>query len=436
MEIQLLLFVFYILMLIILDRCMSRKKGRGFYVNLPQLFFIALIAYTVLPIFDCIANKKDSSYIAPFLLQCILLVVCLIIGYLIGDGNKITRSLRDNSQRKIYLGTEQQFFWTVFWGGVVLAFMGINIILNRGGLSNALQASYRDSYVDTSSNTIGFLLYSAMPYAMMFNDKRLIKEKNVRIIAFVITVAVVLLHFLLGNRNLAVMVGLGMGWSIFREKKFKKLNIYLLMLTGIVFLGIIAVMREYSIMLVLRRQVSIDWNLAGQYAFSFANGELGTTFAFEKYKSRIVSGFRFPYGLGYSYFILPILNLVPSAIWGGKPMAYADYYSHFAFGVFDGIGYGFSPIYEAQVNFGFLWWIIFIGVGYFIAWCNSNEGNNMGKFYNVGLVACLVLNFFRIDFTTCFKFFAMMWVFKWMYLKSFKFNLGSSHTRYYVEANK
>ncbi len=275
-----------------------------------------------------------------------------------------------------------------------------------------------------------------MPYAMMFNDKRLIRDKHIRRIAFIISMVVIAVHFLLGNRNLAVMVGMGLVWSLFREKKFKKVTVYLLMIAGIVFLGIVAVMREYSIMLVLKGEVAINWDLARKYAFSFANGELGTTFKFETYKSRIVSGFQFPYRFGYSYIIMPLINVIPSAIWSGKPTAYADYYSHHAFGSFDGTGYGFSPIYEAQVNFGLLWWIVFVIVGYFLAGCNRNVDDNMNKFFNVGLVACILLNFFRIDFTTCFKFFAMMWVFKLMYQKSFRLTFKTLGSRYYMEAQK
>lgn len=100
-------------------------------------------------------------------------------------------------------------------------------------------------------------------------------------------------------------------------------------------------------------------------------------------------------------------------------MAYADYYSHYAFGEFDGLGYGFSPIYEAEINFGYIWWIVFIIVGIALARWSRIHKDNMSKYYNVGLAACIVLNFFRIDFTTYFKFYAMMWVFKWLYLHSF-----------------
>lgn len=83
-----------------------------------------------------------------------------------------------------------------------------------------------------------------------------------------------------------------------------------------------------------------------------------------------------------------------------------------------------------------MWWIVFVIVGYFLAGCNRNVDDNMNKFFNVGLVACILLNFFRIDFTTCFKFFAMMWVFKLMYQKSFRLTFKTLGSRYYMEAQK
>ena len=48
------------------------------------------------------------------------------------------------------------------------------------------------------------------------------------------------------------------------------------------------------------------------------------------------------------------------------------------------------------------------------------------SYYNTGLIACIILNFFRIDFSTCFKFWAMMWCFKWLYLKTLQSKIEGS----------
>lgn len=429
MEFEIILYIIYLLALFLLEKIFNSKNTIGFIINLPNMFLIALIVYTVLPLYDCIINEKNNQYIEIFLIKCLVIVVMLGIGFFLGKKSESRFVIARNNYQAGCLTINQQRFWTIFWAIVVFAFVGINIMVNRGGLTNVLNSSYRESY-SGNNNNVAALLYAAMPYAMIFNDKDIITRKEIRAIATILTIVIVGLNFLIGNRNLAIMIVFAFAWTRFKGKKFNKILIYGGIIIGVFALGIIAVMREYSIFLVLNGSSTIDWNSAKEYAFSFSNGELGTTFMFEKYKNIAVSSFKFPYGLGYSYFVLPILNLIPSSIWSSKPMAYADYFSHYGFGTYDGMGYGFSPIYEAEVNFGALWWIVFFAIGFLLARFSKGSEKNVQKFYNVGLISCLVLNFFRIDFSTCFKFFVMMWVFKWIYLKSFRLKIGQ---KYYVE---
>lgn len=422
MELEIILFIFLILSLVVLEKIMS-NGNKGFVINFSNMFFIALIAYTVLPIIDCIINEKHVMFISPFLVKCILMVLSITLGYVIGNRSTGRRRLSSREYPIYCMSEEQQGFWTVFWGIIIVFFIGVNIVVNRGGISNAFNSSYRESYSGNDGN-IAFLLYSAMPYAILFNDNEIIKTGRIRLAARLFTVASVGLNMLMGNRNLAIMIVFAYAFARFKNHRFNNIFIYGGMLAGVIGLGLIAVMREHSIVQVLTGNAAINWDLAREYAVSFANGELGTMFAFERYKQGIVSDFSFPYACGFSYFVLPIINIVPRSLWPSKPISYADYFSHYAFGSFDGSGYGFSPIYEAEINFGIMWWTVFIFVGFFLARMSKKDNVNTQRFYNAGLMSCIILNFFRIDFTTCFKFFAMMWVFKYMFLNSMRLTIG------------
>lgn len=428
MIIEIIYFLIYCLILILLEKVLNPDKG--FELNLSNMFFVALMVYTVLPLFDCVINVKHVEYILPFELKCIVLSIAIIIGFKVGQKSKFKYSVTVPQYRYMQLSAQGQIFWTLFWTAVMLCFITINIVIIRGGFNNILNASYRESYAKTNNN-IAALMFIAIPYAMIFNDSSIISKRRVRAFATVITLFVVMIFIIMGNRNFAIMALIALFWTKFKNRNFNKIFVYTALLGGIVLLGIIAVMREYNIFLVLKGDVDINWKLAREYAFAFANGELGTTFAFERYADKIAPGFSFPHRYGYSYLILPLLNLMPRALWPNKPMVYSDYFSHYGFGVFDGMGYGFSPIYEAEINFGILWWVTFLVVGFFLARC-SKKMKEEQAFLNIGLVACLILNVFRIDMSTCFKFFAMMWVFKWAILMSFKFFIF--RLDYYIKA--
>lgn len=420
MMLEWLLLLSYAVILIIFEKIINLNKGRKFSITFNNFFFIALVAYTLLPILDCLINERHVEYVGTFLGKTIILVVSLTVGYVFGKKIKLKKDYFV-CVTKYTLSKTEQYWWVILYGAMVVLFLMINIVLNRGGLSSFLGAAYRESYTGEQSTVIGSLLYASMPYAMIFNEKTLITQKGARFIALMFSSIIIILNFLGGNRNLAVMIAIAVVWTMFREFRFNKMLVYSAMVVGIVFLGLIAVFREYSVINVLNGSVQLNWDNVKEYCFSFSKSEVGTTFHFERYQDRIVDTFRFPYAWGYSYFVLSILNIIPSSIWAGRPMAYADYFSRYAFGSFDGLGYGFSPIFEAEINFGLLWWIVFFVLGMALAKISDwTVEKDINKYFNAGLMACLVLNFFRIDFATCVKFFAMMWCFKWLYLMSFQ----------------
>lgn len=399
--------------------------GNRFYLTFENFFFVSLIAYTVFPVVDCILNEKRVNYIVPFITSCIIIVLAMIFGYLIGD-KMSTRFVLYKDHETITNSALSQLIWTAFWGALCVWGFIYTVLKNRGGFESFFTAGYRQSYVANSSSTIAALMYAAAPFALVFTNDRIISNKKARIFAFIISIAISFLYFMGGNRNQAILILIALIWSKFRKNSFNKLFVYASIIIIIVALNVVAVFREYGVANILAGNISLDWSLVWKYSFGFSDGEIGTMYKFFEYKDRISTDFKFPYSYGYSYFILPVINLVPSIIWKSKPMVYSNYFSHHAFGGFKGIGYGFFPIYEAQINFGFFWPIVFVIWGYFLS-KNKTKSESVGinKYLNVGLLTCLVLNIWRIDFSTLFKFYAMMWVYKKIYLFTLNVNIGN-----------
>ena len=387
-------------------------------ISLANLYLLFFFSYTLLPIISCYFNNEDIYYANKLLVKSIIILLTLNV-FTIFYKKLPKKTLIKQVKVESFENTS---FWAYFWGTLNILFLYCYIYFLRGGIKNFLSMSYRESYV--SSNTIiSSLLFGIMPYALIFLDKKININKKSYICAHIFVFLHIFVFILGGQRNFAMMIVITIIWIKYKNKNF---NIFLgsiLLILTIIFLGLIAVFREYNIVNVLQGEAKLNWNLVWKYVFSIAHGELGTTLKFEKYCENTVANFSFPFKYGYSYTILTILNIIPRFIFKNKPLAYSDYFSRFAFGEFNGIGYGFSPIYEAELNFGNFWYVIF-GILWIFIYRRSISENDTIKSQTNGLIACLGLNFFRIDFAVVFKFFLMIYFFKILYLKCLKTKLN------------
>lgn len=421
--INILFFIIYIASLALLFSRFNYdhgSHGHKFRLSLPNLYSIVLTMYTVFPLFDCIVSKKHTQYILPFLCKCIILTISLIVGFELSKkiGFRWGEHRKKNYLYEYKLSRTMQYCWTIIFMFLCSFLVAIYIRMYKGGLSYILSSNYKNSFEEGSSIAAS-LIYSVMPYALVFTDKRIITEKKARIIAFLFSGAVMMIHLLGGNRNLAVMVGLALVWSMYSKKTFGKLQIVIVVICGILLFSSLAVFRQYGLWNVITGRVHmVEGHMSGFLAH-LADGELGTTFAFERNAENIPMSV-YPYRFGYSYFILPWLNLIPSFILHNRPQTYGVYFKSSLFGL-NGVGYGFSPIYEAEINYGCLWWIVFIVIGFILGKINyEGDKENLSSFYNKGIICCIILNFFRIDFAVCFKLIMMMIVFKSIYLLCIK----------------
>lgn len=414
MFIEITMFILYIIELIVLDKILSPAE-RKFTASLNDFFLVSLVAYSVLPVASCIVNGEEQTHILTFQVKCMVIVISIMVGSVIGRSFSWKRMFSKIPTPLMVDGSLARFL-TISFGFFCIILTGINIAVNRGGLANFFNSTYRGSVAYVTSNAIGALMYAIPSYVLVFSSKRIILDKQARVLSYIFSFGFILLGFIGGNRNYAVMITIALLWNLLDEKRIRKPLVYGLIVLAVVFLGLVAVYREYGIMNSLKGNVSLNWENVKGYIFSFQNGELGTTMAFEKYRDRIVPGYSYPFTFGFTYTIVPILSLVPRDLWPTRPMGPADYFSHYAFGGFDETGYGYSPIYEAESNFGPFWWITFVAIGILLVHMERKTDQSVNDRLNAGLICCVILNFYRIDFSTCFKFFAMMWCFKWLYV--------------------
>lgn len=404
---------------------LNNKKTLKVNLNIAIVFLGAYILYIIIPLIEVFINGEINKYSKLFVEEALVATIFINIGVFVARKVSFSKKSEMNKPKsfgEIYYYNSSNLEMIKVLISTVICFVCIFIFIqfNKGGVYSYFVTGYGQRTGSYESTTIGSLIYSAIAYAIVFNNRDIIKYKRSRYFAHIVTLIFVGIFVLGGNRNIAIMILLAMLLVVLKEKKINILKLGAFAFIGAISMGFVAVFREYGLMNVLKGKVILNYNNVMEYVFNFRNGELGTTFKFATYSQHISDSFSFPFGLGYSYVILPIVNLIPRSLWENKPVAYADYFSKYAFGDVSGLGFGFSPIYEAKVNFGFLWGIVFIVIGFIIMKLTMKYSK---KEVNIKLqlltfsFSCIILNFFRIDFTTFFKFFMMIFLFALFFYK-------------------
>lgn len=392
----------------------------------PNFLALGIALYLLLPLLEVIVKGETSNYNINFLDDAVIVMVSLLIGTYLGSVKWNRKDVRvvQNKSFSFYKLPDNSpgYEWTiVMLSSLLCAFLfHINVIVNKGGWYNYFTSGYGAMAGKEDNTIIGFTVYSTIAYALIFNNDDFIQSKTIRRIAGAFSVIISILLILGGNRNLAIMNLMAFIWAVFRKKKIKIYLVVSLLALGFVGLGFVAIGREYGLINFLSGNVKLNMRDVLGYVLSFQNGELGTTMKFSYYSEFINEGFVFPHKFGYSYTIGALTNLVPKAILPGRELAIADLFSRFGYSKYDGFGIGFSPIFEAKINFGYLWWSVFILIGYAVKRLTVKvKSSNAGKykFYLLqGVIASEIFNLFRIDFATFFKFFSMIYVFAFLFL--------------------
>lgn len=252
-------------------------------------------------------------------------------------------------------------------------------------------------------SSIPFLIAGLLFYLSLF-------KRSAGSIVFGIIVA--LFFALGGNRNLFALIIIGMLFSVYRNIKIKSIIIILFILIIIVGASFLAVAREYGIGNVLTGGTT-DFSISEVYEFSkrYNEGEFGTLKRTIGYVSEKGDDFEY-YFPGFSYLLSPIVNIIPTSLFSGRPNTIATEFTFHYWGAKSDFveGLGFSPIAEGIINFGYIFFVIPISITAFLLTKISIMSFNLtGHYKNYRLifitcVAAASLNFFRIDFSIYTKF--------------------------------
>jgi hypothetical protein len=213
-----------------------------------------------------------------------------------------------------------------------------------------------------------------------------------------------------GNRNIAIFILLGMVFCRYHGRPQSAIFL-LIILSGAIFSAAIsAVAREYGIVnILLGNSTDFEFTEALRYAKRYNEGEFGTMFRVSRYIGEVESfSYYFP---GFSYIFSPIINMIPSAIFPGRPDTIATVFSYAYAGAERTeiiVGLGFSPLAEAKINFGMMIGFPIFFSGVFIAFLSKlsfgpSRDKAIVRFFVIAVVAAS-LNYFRIDFALYVKF--------------------------------
>lgn len=417
-----LLAVQYLLLLLLFNKEMLSGKIK---IDAPNFILLGVGLYFILPLLDVAIKGNPTEYTYNFLWDCNIAVGCLNIGGALAGLHTPAPSIA-----AVYTGARREPLFNsakAEFIAVVVCF-SIGLIINLASVFISYGFSYFTSGYDRAVGSepnvlLGFLTYYSVGYALIFNNKILIKTPRNRIFALITTALFALLYLVGGHRNMVMLITIGAFFAIMQGKKINILIVAPLLSILVLAGGFIAAMRNYSVWDLLSRSVQV--NVPMVLANTFSINEFGTSMIFSYYEAHINEGFVFPHANGFSYILGPLINLIPRALWPDRPLGLADLFSQQGYGKFIGYGLGFSPIFEAKVNFNFLWGGMFIFWGWLLRKLSfhspvakpiSTPDGSSIRYVFYGAISCVMFNFFRIDFAICVKFIVYIMIFAYLLL--------------------
>lgn len=380
-------------------------------VDFPLFFFLGIVAYMLLPLIEvCIIGSSDMkteyAFVKDVLLSLFFLVFGVLFSEMIREKGRFGCSIREPYTRKPF----KKGVIIVSIGALFLTFLYIVLIF--GGVSNYFRQQYGLYNADNMGSFTAILPYSAVGYILVMNNRSIVNSSRLlNLLTRIVSVLLILMYMLGGNRNLGAMMGIAFVFSIFYEKKILLSKYVPAFVVLIVMMGVIAVGREYGMLNFLTGNSSVTKNDLTRYIFSVKMGEFGTMRRFQEY---YVPGVYQPnVTAGFSYVISPIINLIPTIVWPTRPNTIASEYTAAYWesrNEISAIGLGFSPIVEAKINFGYMWPIMFFVIGVFIFSSFFKARPYIKRYVLFGSCSAVVLNFFRIDFAITVKFFLLIMI--------------------------
>jgi hypothetical protein len=406
-------------------------------IDFPAFIGLGWLLYAVFPLLEVAVRGDGASLDEAFLMECLIALLSLIGGSLAAScfirekhvvprrdrGTVRLSSLRQENRPPV--SPRQVNHEKLIVIGMSLLCAGfLSHYVNRlyGGWVLYFTQRYTSNFILSEFNSLNVSIPLYMvSYILVLNHKSLITTKGARSIVFLMSLALILVFMFGGNRNLGAMMGIALIWAC---SSGKKINLYLFLpflLLGVLGVGLIAVGREYGVINFLRGDAAVPKEDVVKYIFSINDGEFGTMKRFQQYAAE--REFELPRGFGYTYTIGAMINLIPTILFPSRPLAVSDAYSQYMLGIYSTEGLGFSPIYEAKLNFYGAWFIAFFSAGFLMRiFCGNSHGkaaesgatNLTVGYLFLGSASAVSLNLFRIDFAVVLKFVLLIMAFSYL----------------------
>ncbi len=300
----------------------------------------------------------------------------------------------------------------------IIKYTGFDLmsLLKPYGFESSLLENSDKSIFDSFSELILISTSNLVFTYTYYNNKKFLKYFSLTIILLFALILVIR-----GSRNVASMMLFPFIFTIMRNKSFS--------IHRVITFALIFYILGYSVGVIRNAGFGEIANLNFEYSvFDPLAQEFGTNYSlFTKW---IEFSSNQDLALGRTYFIDPLVNLVPYKMWPNRPQGPAIQFSMSYFGVSNVSdlkeGLGFSPIIEAFMNFSYfgvlpvflIFPFVFCRYSNFLIRHKSHKNNVLS-----GFLILIVLNWFRIDFATCFKIFLIFLIsthfFSFMFFKKF-----------------
>jgi oligosaccharide repeat unit polymerase len=401
-----LFFIFFLFLLYFINISVQPELRLNKKILLTPLFFFytsTFLYIVALPLSRFIFNSGSTNNDLPFLIQSGIQYISISLGALFFysikkniPNNTISAKKPIRNINAINFLIVCIFFLVMFFKFKALNFDFINLFAQYG-----LESQLRDGEsLSTFDNVQDMLLIGSLIYGYIITSK---KYNIFLFLAFVFIVFILLR----GSRNFALILLLPILSIYYKEVKFSKFKVIiflLLIITGGYFIGIV---RNLGFNKMTDLQIESK-------AFDPLNQEFGTGFnVYSKYNE--ISKDQLSCKYGYTYIVMPFVNLVPKALWGNRPPGPAIEFSMSYFKINKEndleFGLGYSPLVECITNFSnygvpfffFLFSLFF----HYICYQFKNTNN---PFYEslYFVLSPIIINYNRIDFATTFKMFIVL----------------------------
>lgn len=399
------------------------QKGMTGIVSLSFPFFFGMgwFIYTFFFILEKILKGNFSTIDYLFTSDTIIALFSLIVGSIFSQ--LLFKSLP--KKKSHYFPKQKEvgirLVTLIIFSIINLLILNLYIELVFNGWNTYFNQTYglfNNENINSFTSTIPLFIVS---YIFVFNSSIFKLTKIQEFIVVTLSLIFIIIFFLGGNRNISMMMLISFVFAKFYEKKINVFYIIPIVVIGIIVGGLNAIGRNYGLINFLTFNVDIDYQEALNFILSVSNGEFGTMARIYSYYNEF--NFDYNHFPGYSFFVNPIINLIPSYIFNERPLTIAaeftkQYWGNIEYGT---IGLGFSPLIEAKINFGKFWFIIFIFWGSLYGIFEKIVFNKFEyKYLITGSLSIVVLNFFRIDFAIFFKFFVLVLAISYIILKFLK----------------